>query len=358
MSVDWRQPRFDAEGTGFNPFEHEIGPTNVGTLQLAWSAAGEGDMETTPIEVDGIVYMGGQVDLSGASDLYAFDAMTGRLIAKKRVPGTTVLGITVAGGRLYMSILTAHMMRAYDVRTGSLLWTANGPTMSPTAASGVVYAGDDLRSFWAIDGVTGQKLWVDHVHSGGYGFGAAVADGVVYTGTSSTRGQSPVIAYDATTGAELWRTWTQGQEAGTPAVSNGTVYIGSGDHHVYAMDAGSGRIRWIARTSGVVAAPAAVAHGRVFVGAATGDVYGFDSSTGTTLWTASTPGPISAGQAVIVANDVVYVGSGSSEYALDAATGAKLWSADVGGPFRQSVVNGTLYVGSFDDHLYAFRPTA
>jgi len=58
-----------------------------------------------------------------------------------------------------------------------------------------------------------------------------------------------------------------------------------------------------------------------------------------------------------VANGVVYVGSfDNNVYALNAKTGAKLWSYTTGSYVWSSpvVVNGTVYVGSYDGNVYAF----
>lgn len=74
-----------------------------------------------------------------------------------------------------------------------------------------------------------------------------------------------------------------------------------------------------------------------------------------------TIGPSAAGALAppTVANGVVYYGDGrdNTEYAFDAASGRKLWqSSDITGPILapSTVVNGTLLVPSWDDHLYAF----
>ena len=63
-----------------------------------------------------------------------------------------------------------------------------------------------------------------------------------------------------------------------------------------------------------------------------------------------------------VANGVVYYGDGSGNklFAYEAATGAPLWdsgSSILGGIWAAPlVVNGRLFVGSWDGHLYSFAP--
>ncbi len=63
-----------------------------------------------------------------------------------------------------------------------------------------------------------------------------------------------------------------------------------------------------------------------------------------------------------VAGGVVYFGTGTNavEYAFDAATGAQLWNSASAITGRlvvaPTVVNGMLFVSSWDHHLYAFSP--
>ena len=66
---------------------------------------------------------------------------------------------------------------------------------------------------------------------------------------------------------------------------------------------------------------------------------------------------ISASSVPAVANGLVYVGSYDDHlYALDAKTGAQVWNAATGGPIYSSpaVADGVVYVGSADSHVYAF----
>src|SRR5260370_11106952 len=73
-------------------------------------------------------------------------------------------------------------------------------------------------------------------------------------------------------------------------------------------------------------------------------------------WTAITGDRIYSTPAVV--NGVVYVGSWDHKlYALNATTGTTLWTATTGDYIQSSpaVVNGIVYVGSYDGKLYAFN---
>ena len=61
-------------------------------------------------------------------------------------------------------------------------------------------------------------------------------DGTVYI-ASGTK----VYALDAASGTPRWTHTTGGHVFSSPAVVDGTVYIGSNDNKVYALDAATGR---------------------------------------------------------------------------------------------------------------------
>ena len=75
-------------------------------------------------------------------------------------------------------------------------------------------------------------------------------------------------------------------------------------------------------------------------------------------WSHKTGGAVDSSAAVV--RGVVYVGSFDDDvYALNATTGVKLWSYKTGGTVESSpaVANGVVYVGSGDDNVYALNAT-
>ncbi len=147
---------------------------------------------------------------------------------------------------------------------------------SPAVLGGVVYVGSTDGNLYAVRAADGSLAWRFPTH-GPVNSSPAVADGLVFF--SSLDGN--VYAVDANDGRERWHFTTGGERRFTapgihgiqpknemmadpfdlflssPAVSNGVVYIGSGDHNVYALDAASGRLRWQFSTGNVVhASPA------------------------------------------------------------------------------------------------------
>ena len=150
----------------------------------------------------------------------------------------------------------------------------------------------------------------------------------------------------------------------SPAVVDGSVYIGSWDSFLYALDAGTGRVRWtfeaghdpaIHNQEGFQSSPAVV-DGVVYVGCRDAHVYAIDAATGKKKWDYPTSKSWVNGTPA-VRDGVVYVGTSDTSriMALDAATGRLRWNATAGGYVFSSVaLAGDLaYVGSHNGTLYA-----
>ena len=65
-----------------------------------------------------------------------------------------------------------------------------------------------------------------------------------------------------------WRYPAASSDVGLPAVANGVVYVGSGDHIVYALNARTGVLLWSYTTGGDADRSPAVANGVVYVSSA------------------------------------------------------------------------------------------
>ena len=107
-----------------------------------------------------------------------------------------------------------------------------------------------------------------------------VTDGEVYFG--STDGH--LYAVDAATGKLLWRYETGGGGYSSPTVADGVVYVGSSsiDGHPYALDAATGKLLWRYEAGGRVYSSPTVADGVVYVGSDDGHLYALDAATGET----------------------------------------------------------------------------
>jgi polyvinyl alcohol dehydrogenase (cytochrome) len=140
-----------------------------------------------------------------SGDYWALDPDTGAVVWKTSAgPGGT------AGGLQWGS--------AVD---GKRVYTANANS------NGVSYQGSTAGVWSGLDAATGQVLWQTRPSHGGSTSGpVTTANGVVFGCSLDPDGY--MYALNAATGAELWSYASGGSCLSGAAVSNGTVYWGSG----------------------------------------------------------------------------------------------------------------------------------
>ena len=162
----------------------------------------------------------------------------------------------------------------------------------------------------------------------------AVADGTVFVGSNDGN----LYAVDAATGAQKWKFATQARIVSSPAMQAGLVYFESYDSNFYAVDAGAGTLKWKFATKGEKRFAAKHIHGLLPESEPMPDPFDFYLSS------------------PAVSNGVVYFGSGDGNvYALDAATGVLKWKFQTGDVVHASpaLAEGRLFIGSWDTYFYA-----
>jgi outer membrane protein assembly factor BamB len=272
---------------------------------------------------------------------------------------------------------------AYDAASGTELWRRNynGPVNSKDVAYALVVSPDSTKVFVggesngftesdyatvAYDAATGAELWVSrhdgtgHLEDGIRSAGVS-SDGskVFVTGYSKNEDSGEgmeTIAYDATTGAELWLSRYQGGAVGTSIGVSGdgtTVFVtGAPNYATVAYEATTGTELWASFYNGPGGGSAyslglSPDGARVFV---TGQSQGipnyeyatvaFDASTGAQLWAQRYQGP-DVGEDIAYSLEVAPDGArvfvtgksyGGPEtdldyatIAYDATTGTELW---------------------------------
>ena len=140
----------------------------------------------------------------------------------------------------------------------------------------------------------------------------AVVNGVVYVGAYYSY-DGTVYAFNAGTGALIWKYLTGWNVLSSPAVANGVVYVGSTHGHgkVYALNAGTGALIWKYTTGSYVFSSPAVANGVVYIGSTDGNIYALNAATGALLWKYWEE---SIKSSPAVANGVLYVNGPGSLY--------------------------------------------
>lgn len=133
----------------------------------------------------------------------------------------------------------------------------------------------------------------------------------------------------------------------SPAIHDGTVYVGSMSSTFYAVDAVSGAVRWEKQVGDRIefSSPAVDARG-VYVGCEDGNLYAFDHE-GNIQW--KTPTGTKIEGSPIIHGDLVLVGNkAGSLLALNRSDGSVTWRVDCDGPIfaRPTVAHDTVYVGT------------
>ena len=160
----------------------QITPANVKSLKLQWvyQAPVAGNWQTTPLVVDGVMYLTQRLN-----DVVALDATTGRAFwmyrytpAQDRIVccGANNRGLAILGNTLFMGTLDAQLI-AIDARSGRPIWKTE------------VASTKDGYSITHAPLVVKDKVIVG-VGGGEYGIRGFIA------------------AYDAATGKEAWRFYT------------------------------------------------------------------------------------------------------------------------------------------------------
>lgn len=219
-------------------------------LQLKWTVQTQGKVFSSPVVVDGILYVG-----SCDSLLYAVDAVHGNVLWRYRTGGEIRSAVAFDAGLVYVLASDGHLY-ALDAKSGMLRWK---------------YQTDGERVYDSWD----------------YYLSSPVLDkGVLYFGS----GDGHVYALDANDGSLHWRYRTNGIVHATPAVADGAIFIGSFDGFFYCLER-DGRLRWKFDTLGESYFPkgevqfnAVVSEDRVYFGARDFNLYALNIKDGTGHW--------------------------------------------------------------------------
>ncbi len=209
--------------------------------------------------------------------------------------------------------------RATKAMRKNLLWkipTPEGIAGGPVLAEGaILYATWDNR-LQAVDAHTGKELWRRTAEATS---GLVVAERSVYLMDMARK----LLAVDLRTG-QLRHKFPSGAVYGTPAFSDGVIYVGGADRVFRALDARSGKEIWRAELSGKLVhriAPVVVAK-RVYLATVDGGVHAFNADTGEGQWSVVAKGQILD---LVFHAGLVIARWDTGVRASDAATGKVVW---------------------------------
>ena len=234
-----------------------IDKSNVDQLEVKWVKQLEtlADVETTPLVVDGVMYL-----TQSPSNVIALDASTGSQFwtYEHTLPeklslccGRQNRGVAILGETLFLGTLDAKLI-ALDAKTGAVQWEAQSADpatgYSKTAAplvigdkviSGIAGGEYGIRGFLdAYDAKTGELAWRFYTIPG---------EGEPYNDTweddSWKTGGAPTWitgAYDPDLNLVYWGTGNPGPDWNGEAREGDNLYSDS----VVALDADTGELKW------------------------------------------------------------------------------------------------------------------
>jgi alcohol dehydrogenase (cytochrome c) len=235
----------------------QINRSNVSHLGLAWAFQTNvrGKMETTPLVIDGIMYLSGSL-----SHAWALDVRTGRPLwhYNPQVPegipgccGPVNRGLAALGDKIFLATYHAHVV-ALDSKTGNVLWDVESAdatkgytfTLAPLVVKDKVIVGVaggeyGIRGYLeAYDADTGKRAWRL------YTIPAAGEPGSeTWSGDSWKTGGSPAWVtgtYDAALNTLYWGTGNPGPQVYGLSRVGDNLYSDS----VLAIDPDTGKLKW------------------------------------------------------------------------------------------------------------------
>lgn len=257
----------------------------------------------------------------------------------------------VRDGAVYVGT-SGGLFHAVDLRDGAFVWTfVAGRAIfgGALATDDAVYFACDNGFLFKLDRKTGKELWrydlgdaraariLPHqvVPNGGdFDFvvtspRAVLSDGVVYVGS----GDNGLNAVNAATGQRVWRFETAGPIRTDAVVDGARVFVGSLDGSVYAVDRQTGKQLWKKETYGPLTSSPGLVAGRLIVGNRNGLLAALDPATGETAWRMLFWGSAVESSAVAGDGGLFYIGASDLRRvsAIDAKDGRVVWRTDVYG---------------------------
>jgi alcohol dehydrogenase (cytochrome c) len=237
----------------------QIRPSNVGELELKWvfQAQSLESFETTPLVVDGVMYLTEAPDTA-----VALDAATGRLYwryqhnpdaAARPCCGRVNRGLAILGDRVFMATIDAKLI-ALDVKTGQPAWQiavadaskGYAMTLAPLVVKNKVIVGVaggeyGIRGFIAAyDADTGKEAWRFYTIPGpgepGHETWANGGDAWLHGGASVWVTGS----YDPTLDLTYWGIGNPGPDWNPTQRPGDNLYSDS----VVALDPDTGELKW------------------------------------------------------------------------------------------------------------------
>ncbi|MCW8196384.1 outer membrane protein assembly factor BamB [Proteobacteria bacterium 005FR1] len=240
--------------------------------------------------------------------------------------------------------------------------------LTPAVAGDVIYATDIKGNVFALDRMTGKRIWrteLDEPVSAGVGQG----NGLVLVGTYDAE----VIALDAESGAERWRSKVASEVLASPQTNGDVVVVQAFNGRLTALDHETGQQRWVYDASMPLltlrgnATPLIVGT-TVYAGFANGKVVALEADDGLLVWEQRIAIPqgrselermVDVDASPLLVGNILFVVSYQGELvALSRATGRPLWTQPASSFNDLGAGQGKVYMTAADSSVAAYDATS
>ncbi|QGJ72151.1 Pyrrolo-quinoline quinone [Planctomycetales bacterium 10988] len=346
-SQEWPVFRGNAQSTGVaqNPLPDE--------LAVRWKFADlEASFESTPVIVEGVVYVGG---LAPDGKLYAIDLKTGKEKWSFQVEGGFQAAAAVKDDQVYIGD-SDGIFYALDRNKGTELWRIETDAEIISSANfyqDKVLFGSYDQCFYCVTRESGEVAW------------KLETDGPVHASITVVEDRAFIAGCDEllrvvnlNEGKEIGHIQIGGQAAATPAVSGDLLYVGNLVDTFYCVNWRELSIVWEFRNperSLPYRSSAAISKEAIFVGGRDRLLKAIHPKSSELLW--SFPVRRGIDGSPVIAGSRVYFGSPrGTVYALDAKSGEAVWEYEAGGDFLGSpaIAENALVIANGNGEVLCF----
>ncbi|MDI2130564.1 PQQ-binding-like beta-propeller repeat protein [Yinghuangia seranimata] len=277
-----------------------------------WTVPIDGSRPTDPVLGDGAVYVAYELD-GHQGRVIAMEADSGKVRWSASVPGVGSGTKPVLAGRTLV-VNNTDAVYALNTATGEVRWKYEAGVYGGIGQPGVigqtVVFGTAPGGLQAVDLATGKDKGT-FGKGDSYDFPPIGHDGLIIAVGAESTG---VVAFDATSFQERWRSKVDSEPQLPPSVMQDVLYVNTGSSGVYALDARTGSEKWHAKLHAESKEQPLVGNGSVFIGGGQSDkLYALDTVSGMVRWKVDVTGFAHDAAEIIAAGagDTVYAGNGS-----------------------------------------------
>lgn len=245
---------------------------------------------------------------------------------------------------------------------------------APVIGDGKMFVMDTDGIIHAFDAGSGAQLWRTSFEIKGdgktsvFGGGASYDNGRVYV----TTGVGEVAALEAKNGSQVWKVKPAGPLRGSPTIALNAVYVMTQNNEIHALNAADGKPLWNESGSlgqaGVfgVAAPA-VGQGTIVAGYSSGELVAYRYENGRGLWSdalARTSLSTSVGvltdidaDPIIDRGRVFALGQGGRMAAYELVSGQRIWELNLAGISTPAIAGDWIFVLTDESKLLCIART-